>query len=97
MSKITAVKAAEDVRERMAALQEQIADGEAAEAVLDFAGRLKKEIEEDTLKALLMDDDVEEIKTYYRVACRFVDMLEYAANNGRRKKDTMAAIIGRRK
>lgn len=80
-------------QERMEKLREIIVDGEDAEAVLKYAERFLAEIERETLETLKKPNaDHKEAADYYRVACRFVDMLQSAVAMGKRKIETFETL-----
>lgn len=78
---------------RLEKLQNIIIDAKDAEAVLKYAERFQTEIERETLEALLKPSaNHEEIVMYYRVVCRFTDMLRSTVSLGEQKKETFEQL-----
>lgn len=86
------IRSAEYNKERMSLVQQMIIDGQDAEAVYKYAYKLKKDVEQEVLNFLLTSknkDEVAEMQQYYRIVCRFVDMLAHVALLGKRKANEL--------
>lgn len=79
---------------RIDVLHTLVVEGEDAEAVYKYAFKLKKEADENMLKAALAYGDIENQRSDYRAICKLCDMLEFAARTGKQKKKTLAEIKG---
>lgn len=78
--------------ERIAMLHQFIADGQDAEVLLKYAYKLKQEFQEDYLNISLTNKDITDARNYYKIACRFVSNLEFAARLGQQKEDVLVNI-----
>lgn len=80
-------------KERMEKLHNIIIDGKDAEAVLKYAERFQAEIERETLEILKKPNaNHKEAADYYRIACRFTDMLRAAVSLGEQKTETFEKL-----
>ena len=79
---------------RIEILHTLVVEGEDAEAVYKYAFKLKKEADDNMLKAALAYGDIEQQRSDYRAICKLVEMLEYAARMGKQKEKVLAEIKG---
>lgn len=79
---------------RIEILHALVVEGEDAEAVYKYAFKLKKEADENMLKAALAYGDIENQRSDYRAICKLCEMLEYAARTGKQKEKVLAEING---
>lgn len=77
---------------RIEILHDLIVEGEDAEAVYKYAFKLRKEADENMLKAALAYGDIENQRSDYRAICRLCEMLEFAARTGKQKAKVLAEI-----
>ncbi len=77
-------------KERQAALQEIVIDGEDAEAVLKYASRFLKNAEDELLTAALSTDaDVYALARRYQIVHSFCTQLKQAATLGKQKQKVL--------
>lgn len=79
---------------RIEILHALVVEGEDAEAVYKYAFKLKKDADENMLKAALSYGDIEIQRSDYRAICKLVEMLEFAARTGKQKEKVLAEIKG---
>lgn len=75
-------------RERMSELYHTAIEGQEAEAVIKYANIFIAETRETLLEAVENGQNYEQAALEYRVACKFMERLQFAVNLGKQKKET---------
>lgn len=79
--------------ERLDTLHNFVVDGKDAEALLKYTARLRSDVEQEVLAAMLKPgSNIQELQIYYRLTDRFCTMLENAAATGKQKEESYAKL-----
>lgn len=75
-------------RERMSELYHIAIEGQEAEAVIKYADIFIAETSEALLEAVKNGKNYEQAALEYKVACKFMERLKFAVNQGKQKQET---------